>query len=116
MDLKTNFGRIVIMEIKYSKLVRDKIPEIIEKNNKHCEFIILDSEEYFNHLNKKLLEEVNEYLESKDIEEIADILEVIYSILKHKNIDKEEIEKIRVKKKNERGSFDKRIMLKRVWV
>lgn len=103
------------MEIKYNKLVRDKIPEIIEKNNKRCEYTILNSEEYLDHLNKKLLEEVNEYLESNDTEEIADILEVIYSILKHKNIDKEEVEKIRVKKKNERGSFDKRIMLKEVW-
>lgn len=102
------------MEKVYNKLVRDRIPEIIEKSGKKYEVEIVDDEEYKLLLNKKLLEEVNEYLETENIEEIADILEVLYSIMKYENIDKEEIERIRIKKNKERGSFEKRIKLIKV--
>ncbi|EOD01839.1 nucleoside triphosphate pyrophosphohydrolase [Caldisalinibacter kiritimatiensis] len=102
------------MEKVYNKLVRDRIPEIIEKSGKEYEVEIMEDEEYKELLNKKLLEEVNEYLESGDIEEIADVLEVIYNILDLKKVSKEEIEEIRKKKKEERGSFKKRIKLIKV--
>jgi predicted house-cleaning noncanonical NTP pyrophosphatase (MazG superfamily) len=102
------------MEIIYNKLVRDRIAEIIKKSGKKYEVEIVDNAEYKLLLNKKLLEEVNEYLETENIEEIADILEVLYSIMKYENIDKEEIERIRMKKNQERGSFEKRIKLIKV--
>ena len=60
----------------YNKLVRDNIPEIMIKNGAKPVTRILSEEEYLSELNKKLLEEVNEYLESEDVMEIADILKV----------------------------------------
>lgn len=95
----------------YNKLVRDNIPEIMV--NKGCRPVtrILDDEEYLTELNKKLLEEVNEYLEDNNIEELADIKEVFMSILKFKGISDEELEKVRVDKANKRGSFNDKIFL-----
>ncbi len=99
----------------YNKLVRDKIPEIIETDNRKCEVELVDKNELIELLNIKLLEEVNEYLESSDIEELADILEVIYSIIKQRDISIDEVESIRIKKNNERGGFDKGIKLIKVY-
>jgi len=93
------------------KLVRDKIPEIIEKNNEKAITRIATDEEYKLELIKKLKEEIDEFAESGEIEELADILEVVYAISKHKNISLEELEKKRIKKAEERGSFDKKIIL-----
>ena len=70
----------------YYKLVRDKIPEIILKDNELPTTRILDDEEYIKELNRKLQEEVNEYLEAENIEEMVDILEVIRAILEHKGV------------------------------
>ena len=53
----------------YNKLVRDRIPEIILKDNELPTTRILDDEEYIKELNRKLQEEVNEYLENDNIEE-----------------------------------------------
>ena len=60
-----------------------------------------------------MVEEVKEYLESQETEELADIVEVIYSIVKSKNISLEDFEKIRIDKVEKRGGFDKRIFLER---
>ncbi len=95
----------------YNKLVRDNIPEIIEKNNETCKTKILNNNEYLEELNKKIQEEVKEYLESGEIEELADLEEVLRAILKVKNCSIEEFEKIRTSKVNKRGSFDKKIFL-----
>lgn len=62
----------------HNKLVRDKIPEIIEKENRRPITKILSKEEYISELNKKLQEEFKEYLEDNNVEELADIVEVIY--------------------------------------
>ena len=95
----------------YNKLVRDKIPEIIEKNNEICETRILNGEEYLDELNKKIQEELKEYLESGDIEELADLEEVLRAILDVKNCSYEDFEKIRDAKAEKRGTFKKRIFL-----
>ena len=97
----------------YKKLVRDKIPEIREKDNLVPICRTLNNKEYQIELNKKLVEEVKEYLESQETEELADIVEVIYSIVKLKNISLEDFEKIRIDKVEKRGSFDKKIFLER---
>lgn len=72
--------------VKHNKLVRDNIPSIIQKDGKKANVRILDDKEFLNSLKIKLVEEVNEYLESDDIDEIADILEVIYSLLDFNDI------------------------------
>lgn len=99
----------------YNKLVRDKIPQIIKKDNKEYEIKIVEKDELTKLLNLKLQEEVSEYLESNEVEELADILEVIYGILDSKNISKEELEDIRIKKKKERGGFEEGIKLIKVF-
>lgn len=98
----------------YNKLVRDKIPEIIENDNQTCVTRILNNEEYLKELNKKLQEEMNEYLESGDLEEIADLQEVVLAILDAKNCSHEEFENIRISKVNKRGAFKKKIFLETV--
>lgn len=98
----------------YNKLVRDKIPEIIEKNNQVCEIEILPDEAYLAALDKKLNEECAEYLADKNIEELADILEVVYAIAQFKGVSIKELESLREQKAGERGGFSKRIFLKTV--
>ena len=95
----------------YNKLVRDKIPEIIMSDGRKVKTKILDDEEYKSELNKKLQEEVKEYLENNNSEELADIVEVIYALLDYMNITKEEFENIRTKKVEKRGAFKEKIFL-----
>ncbi len=98
--------------MSYNKLVRDKIPEIIERNEgRSCKTRILDDEEYLFELNKKIQEELAEYLESGEIEELADLEEVLRAILDSKGVSYEEFERIRLEKVNKRGAFKDRIYL-----
>ena len=96
---------------KYDKLVRDKIIDIIQADGKKVEYEIMDKEEHLDYLNQKLLEELDEYLESKNIEELADLVEVVYGILYLKSIDIEEFEDIRESKKKKKGGFERGIKL-----
>jgi predicted house-cleaning noncanonical NTP pyrophosphatase (MazG superfamily) len=98
----------------YNKLIRDKIPDIIEKDHKKCETIFLGDDEYFLALKNKLQEELNEYLESDQIEELADLEEVLLAIVDYKNVSREDFEKIRNEKLIHKGGFRKRILLKKV--
>lgn len=99
------------------KLIRDKIPEIMIKQGKVPKIVTLnDNTEYENALCEKLLEEVNEFIESKNndteaILEIVDILEVIDALCVLKKYDKNNILKEKINKKEKRGSFEKRILL-----
>ena len=97
----------------YNKLVRDKIEEIMISNGAKPITRILSDEEYKKELDKKLLEEVKEYLESGEIEELADIEEVILAILNTKGKTKENLEEIRKNKVLKRGAFYKKIFLER---
>jgi predicted house-cleaning noncanonical NTP pyrophosphatase (MazG superfamily) len=96
---------------KYHKAIRDKIPEIIEKDGFSCNVKTLSNDEFLVEIEKKLSEEVTEYQNDKNPEELADILEVIYRIAKLRGISKEELEKIRIKKVKKRGSFEKNLFL-----
>lgn len=99
----------------YNKLVRDKIPEIITSdNNKTCQIKILNDSEYLKYLNLKLEEELKEYLESGEVEELADLEEVLRAILDVKQIDYETFENIRLNKVTKRGAFKKKIFLESV--
>lgn len=95
----------------YNKLVRDKIPEIIKSEGREVKARTLTNEEYKKELNKKLKEEVREYLENNNVEELADIVEVVYGILNSMDITIEEFEKIRKGKVKKRGAFNKKIFL-----
>ncbi|MFT9497440.1 nucleoside triphosphate pyrophosphohydrolase [Anaerosolibacter sp.] len=103
-------------EIIYNKLVRDKIPEIIQKDNKECEFYIASEDEYINQLYSKVVEELNEFKANPCEEEMADILEVLSAIGKHYNFEEDSVQRIRYNKNQERGKFDKRIILQKVMV
>lgn len=101
-------------KITYNKLVRDKIPEIIEASGKTCETGILSDEEYLQMLDKKLDEELAEYHQEQNIEELADLLEVLYATAKARGYSIEELDQVRVEKQKARGGFDKKILLKSV--
>lgn len=100
--------------MSYGKLVRDKIIDIITANGEKPIYHTLSDEEYLNELHKKLFEEANEFVENDNPEELADLLEVIYAIAKHKNINMQEVEKERVKKREKRGGFEDKIYLETV--
>lgn len=100
--------------IKYDKLIRDKIPYIIEQSGKKAVFETLDDDNYKKHLDIKLTEELDEYLESGNVEELADLVEVIYALLDTMDIDISEFEIIRREKVEKRGAFRKRLLLKEV--
>ena len=97
----------------YNKLVRDNIPEIMVKNGADPVTRVLNDEEYLKELNKKLEEEVQEYLTDGNVEELADIEEVLRAILDIKNVSYAEFEEIRKQKVLKRGAFKKRIFLER---
>lgn len=100
--------------ITYNKLVRDRIPQIIERSGKICICETLSDEQYIAKLNEKLLEEVKEYFESGRVEELADIGEVMHAILAYMGVSIEEFQGLRMKKHNERGGFSEKILLKEV--
>ncbi len=95
----------------YQKLVRDRIPEIIEAAGKKPVTHILAMDEYLSELDRKLNEECAEYQESKSLEELADMLEVMYAIAEARGYSVAELETVRRKKAAERGAFQKRIYL-----
>ena len=101
-------------KIRYDKLVRDKIPEIIEADGKKAEIMLLGDDDYRKCLDEKLGEELKEYLESGSVEELADLVEVIYALVGLNGLSREEFENIRASKEENRGGFRKRLFLKEV--
>lgn len=95
----------------YNKLIRDKIPEIIEADGGSCKTRVLKEDEYLTELDKKLSEELSEYLESGSIEELADLYEVIRSVAVARGYSTEELEKVRAEKAAQRGGFEKKLLL-----
>ena len=91
------------------KLVRDKIPQIIIADGKKPITRILDEEEYLSELDKKLNEEIAEYQEDNSIEELADVLEVMFAICEARGYSVEELMKVRNSKRDKRGGFEQRI-------
>lgn len=98
----------------HNKLVRDKIPEIIEAAGKKSVTHILSDEEYITALETKLNEEVAEYQEDKNIEEMADVLEVLQAICLARGYTLDQLEEVRAKKAEERGGFKEKIFLEYV--
>jgi len=100
---------------EYNKLVRDHIPEIIESSGKFCTTEILSAEDYLQMLDAKLDEELTEYHKDQNIEELADLLEVIRAVTVARGYSLEDLERVRAEKAAERGGFEKRIFLKEVY-
>ena len=99
----------------YDKLVRDRIPEIIENSGNHCEVEVVNDEIALEYLYKKLNEEVTELLEDKNLEEIADIIELLFSIGNKYGYSEEDILNRRANKKAKSGGFEYNIVLKKTW-
>ena len=99
---------------RYHKLVRDRIPDIIEQSGKTCITSILSADEYLTMLDEKLSEELAEYQQDKSMEELADLLEVLMAVAKARGSSFEEVEAIRRQKAEKRGGFEKRILLTEV--
>lgn len=100
--------------MKYHKLVRDRIPEIIEKQGKTCVTEVLSHDDYIRMVDEKLNEELAEYQESKSLEELADLLEVMEAAVIARGYTWEELQQVRDEKRQKRGGFQKRILLKEV--
>lgn len=99
----------------YDKLVRDKIPEIIESSGNKCDIVKVSDDVALEYLYNKLNEEVGELLEDKNLDEIADVMEVLFAIGSKYGYSENEILDRRNQKKNSRGSFEKNIILKKTY-
>lgn len=99
--------------MNHDKLVRDRIPEIIKQNGDRATIHIASDKEYKQKLKDKLKEEVDEFLESNESDELVDLLEVIYALGDLSKTGKAELEKLRKEKESKRGSFKKRIILEK---
>ena len=102
------------MRAVHNKLVRDKIPDIIENAGKTLVTHILSDDEYLSELDRKLNEECAEYQADKSIEELADMLDVMYAITKARGWSVSELEAVRREKAEKRGGFGKKIYLEYV--
>ena len=98
----------------YQKLVRDRIPEIIEADGKTCVMETLSDSRYLEMLDAKLAEELAEYQESKSLEELADLLEVMRAVVQARGWTWGQLEQVRQEKAVQRGGFEKKILLKEV--
>jgi len=100
---------------EYDKLVRDKIPGIIEQDGKQCDIITAKESELKTYLENKLHEEVAEYVEARNLEELADIMEVLYGLAHNLGYSEQDLNDCRKKKYDERGGFKNGIILRKVW-
>lgn len=116
--IDTTFDSIIEEFIKksptakiYNKLVRDHIPEIIKSTGKTCTTCILPDDEYLKMIDAKLDEELAEYHSDQNIEELADLMEVIYAAAVARGYTIEQLEQVRTAKAEKRGAFTKKILL-----
>ena len=98
-------------KIIYNKLVRDKIPQIIAANGNTCTTQVLSHEEYLCKLDEKLTEELQEYHQSKSLEELADLLEVMEATVLARGYRWQELIEVRDRKREKRGGFSQKILL-----
>lgn len=101
-------------QIQYNKLVRDRIPQIIKASGKTCATEILSDEAYVKMVDAKLDEELAEYHKDQNIEELADLLEVIHAAAIARGYTLERLEQVRAEKAAKRGGFTRKLLLKAV--
>ena len=96
---------------KYDKIVRDRIPEVIEAAGQHAIYELVDREMALEGLKRKLSEELTVYLESGSLEDLADLLEVMLGVAYHSGVSWQELEAVRLAKRAERGGFERGVRL-----
>lgn len=96
---------------EFHKLVRDKIPKIIQKDGKRPVYKTLSEKQFYQELKRKLSEEVAEFFESEDVEELADIQTVLEALVASKNVSRSSFDEIVAQKKAKRGGFEQRFFL-----
>lgn len=99
------------MPTPHNKLVRDGIPDIIRASGRECAVRILSEAEYIRCLEQKLLEEANEYVRDRTMEELADVLEVVRALAEANGSDMARVEALRREKAEARGAFKDRLFL-----
>lgn len=99
----------------YNKLVRDKIPQVIEASGRKCDIRFADKDEHYALLEAKLQEEVSEYLEAKNLEELADVMEVLFGLAQNLGYSEDDLIRKWEEKREERGGFREGIVLDRVY-
>lgn len=99
----------------YDKLVRDRIPEIIESSGNKCEIEVVSDDVALEYLYKKLNEEVSELLEDKNLDEIGDVMEVLFAIGSKYGYSEEDVLNRRNEKRDSRGGFENNLILKKTW-
>ena len=99
------------MSKQYHKLIRDKIPQIIEATGNHCRTEVLTDAEYLQLLDEKLNEELAEYQESKSLEELADLLEVMEAVVTARGYTWDQLLSVKTEKKTARGGFAEKLLL-----
>ncbi len=99
----------------YNKLVRDRIPEVIEKTGKKYRTHIARELEYKEELFKKVYEELEEFKENPCAEEMADIFEVLEGLINAYNIEMNDVFDIKEEKARDRGAFEEMLILEKVW-
>lgn len=97
---------------KFDKLVRDRISEIIRNSGRSCEIEVVEGEAKYKLLENKLQEEVEEFLQDKNLEELADVMEVLFGLAGSLGYSEEDLLKKRDEKREERGGFQEGIVLK----
>lgn len=99
------------MTKKYHKLVRDRIPQIIEAQGQICVVKKLSDKEYLEMVDAKLDEELAEYHQDQNLEELADLMEVIYAAAAARGYTPEQLEQLRAEKAEKRGAFREKLLL-----
>jgi len=96
------------------KLVRDKIPQIIEKSGRSCEYEIADHDQMKIFLEAKMSEECQEFFESPSLSEAADIYEVFLAVLDNWGLEMSEVLQRSQHKKMNNGAFKNKIILQEI--
>lgn len=99
---------------RYNKLVRDKILDITEASGKACTTEVLSEDEYLRMIDVKLDEELAEYHKTPNLEELADLLEVLRAAVIARGHTLDEFELVRAQKMAQRGGFVRKLLLKEV--
>ncbi|WP_117594858.1 nucleoside triphosphate pyrophosphohydrolase [Haloprofundus halophilus] len=99
---------------QYDKLVRDDIPAIIRESGERPVTHVAEGGEYRERLAEKLVEEAEEFAESRDAEELADVLEVVAAVRRQLGVDADELERLRREKREACGGFEAGVVLERV--
>ncbi|PPA70852.1 nucleoside triphosphate pyrophosphohydrolase [Jeotgalibacillus proteolyticus] len=99
----------------YNKLVRDNILQIIQQSGSTFSSRVLEDEEYLVEIKKKMHEELNEFEQAENdpdaVEELADLVELVYAAAEIHGASREQLEKVRLQKESKRGGFKKKLFL-----